>query len=103
MTVACKITCTPPAPPSTTRPKAFSKKMAIQRMIAGFRPHEVPHMGEIGETDLKREISHMQNALYSWCVRHFGLHVEFDSSTHSFSGGVYGGIVCSAVASYSRH
>lgn len=35
--------------------KTDTKEMAIQRIIAGFRPHEAPRMGDTGETDRNRE------------------------------------------------
>lgn len=62
------------APASHTSPDIVTKKMAIPRVMAGFRLHAAPH---IGDTGVPRR---------PWCARllHSGSCVDFAPSNQTF-------------------
>lgn len=47
------------AAPQTSAEAATTKKIAVQRMIAGFRVYEFSYVGDVGEDDLKHRHSHL--------------------------------------------
>lgn len=55
-----------------------ARKMAIQHMIVGFRPHEASQIGGIGLHHLKRGSSQQLDQLHVLAFCHFGLHVKID-------------------------
>lgn len=62
-----------PLPPQT-RPKTVTEKAVIQRMMAGFRLHEEPHISDIRENGPNRESYKPLSLLHS---RHFDQPLKF--------------------------
>lgn len=77
---------TPPTPPNN--PDTVTKKMVIQRRIAGFRPHEAWHVSDnAGKNNPKRGSSRVLGVLDFFY--HFDSQVDFAPLNKPLLWGVY--------------
>lgn len=81
-TMDCKQLCRDS--PSQTTPETSTKKMVIQGMVACYRLHRAPRMGDIGDTDLMRMSSRLLRVL-AFCQA--DLYVKFATSNKLFFWG----------------
>lgn len=72
------------SPLPETSPEPFTKKIIIQRKMAGVRLHLTPPVGNFGEKDRKLSISSLLGVLGCF---HFGLHVHCASANQPFFRG----------------
>ena len=69
--------------------KTATEKMAVQRLMFGFRVHEAPHMGDMVKNEPKRLYSKLLVGLGFF---HFDFRVDFASPNQPLFWGGYLGI-----------